>query len=523
MGKKTPPDPKFNIDLSLYRGRWIAKLGNQVIGQGGTAQQAFRAAKNARSKETPQIIYVPMQKPFTFSPLFERVQEILGPSPSIYLVGGAIRNTLLSLPVHDLDFTLPAHTFSTARKIANRLGGAFFPLDEERETARVILSDGHGQDHILDFATFRGDTLEDDLRARDFTINAMAVSLQNPQALLDPLGGAADLRAGLLKSCSERTFQDDPLRILRAIRLAAQYTLHITPKTRAQIHKAILHIPDVSPERQRDELFRILAGPKQSSALKALDILGAFSTLFPNIPEFTAHAQRTLRHLEDLLKVLGGEHDPEAAGAWARGLAVLRLGRYRSHISSHLRLELVPERSRLSLIFLSALYNSGDDPQAGLLIQRAQALHLSNREINHLRAASQALERFQRLTTASKLPDHRGVYRYFHRLGEASLSAVFITLADFLAQEGSSPPEDAWGKRLDIARALLEAWWEHHVERISPPALLTGTDLMDALELSPGPLIGELLETIREAQAAGEITTRQAALSLAQNKIVGNS
>lgn len=516
----SPPNPPPN--LLPYQGRWVAHLDGQVVGQGGTPQQALRAAKNARHKETPQITYVPMQKKIIFSPLFERIQEILEHSPSIYLVGGAIRNTLLSIPIHDLDFVLPVDTFSTARKVANRLDGAFFPLDEERETARVIVTDSQGQRQIIDFAAFRGDTLEDDLRARDFTINAMAVSLQEPQALLDPLSGAADLHNGLLRSCSDHTFQDDPLRILRAVRLAAQFTLHIDPRTRKQIPKAVPHLSGVSPERLRDELFRILDGPKQSTALKALDILGVFPTLFPRSP-FSKRAQRILSHLETLLKVVGDEYDPEAAASWTVGLAVLRLGRYRNDLSQHLGVELVLERSLFPLLFLAALYlaeDVGDTSTASaLLLRRAESFRLSNAEIAHLRACFRAVERFHHLAASPNPPGRREVYRYFRGVGEAGLSAVYLSLAGFLAQHGSAPPKDAWTKQLDIARALLEAWWEHHAERISPPPLLNGTDLMEALNLSPGPIIGDLLETIREAQATGEVTTRSGALSLAKDQV----
>ncbi|MEA2008750.1 MAG: DUF5678 domain-containing protein [Chloroflexota bacterium] len=519
MGEKNIPNPKPPPNLTLYRGRWVACLDEQIIGQGGTPSQALRAAKATRYKEKPRVIYVPMRKTITFSPLFESVQKILASTPDAYLVGGAIRDTLLLKPIHDLDFVLPANTFPSAREVANRLGGAFYPLDEERKTARVIVTDSNGKRQILDFAAFRGDTLEDDLRARDFTINAMAVSLQNPQALLDPLGGASDLREGILRSCSEHTFQDDPLRVLRAVRQAAQFDLHITSQTRAQIKKAADHITDVSPERLRDELFRILDGPKQSSALKALELLGAFSHLFPEKAQFSTRAQRTLQYLETLLNLLGKKHDPEVAGNWARGLVVLRLGRYRSELSSHLGLELVPERSLLPLLFLAATYtenfSENDDAPSKTepLIRRAHALHLSNAETAHLQATLRAVRRFWQLTSAPQPPDRREIYRYFRGVEKAGVDAIFLALADFLARHGTAPPKDAWAKQLDWARTLLEAWWEHHAEQISPPALLTGIDLMDALGLYPGPLVGELLEIIREAQAAGEIATRAEALS----------
>lgn len=519
-----PQDPDIlNLEshskLTLYRGRWVACLHGKIIGQGGTPAQALRVAKNARYKEELRVIYVPMQKKITFPPLFARVQKILASLPAIYVVGGAIRDAILSNPIHDLDFVLPSDVFPSARKVANHLEGAFFPLDKKRGTARVIIVEDNGQRKILDFATFRGDTLEEDLSARDFTINAMAVSLHAPQSLLDPLSGIADLRECLLRSCSETTFQDDPIRILRAVRQAAQFNLRIEPRTRTQIQKASGFIPNVSPERARDELFRILNGPRQSSALKALELLGAFHSLFPEKKQFSKRTQRTLQHLETLVSILGEKHDPEVAANWMRGLVVLRLGRYRSELSARWREELVPERSLLPLLFLAATYlenlAENDDTLSTKppLLLHANDLVLSNAEIAHLQATSEAVKRFWNLLSASELPNRREIYRYFQGVEGAGVDAIFLALADFLARHGAAPPKDAWRKQLDGARTLLEAWWDHHAERVSPSPLLTGFDLMDAFDIPPGPFIGKLLDMIYEAQAAGEIATRAEALA----------
>ena len=124
-----------------------------------------------------------------FGELLKRVSVALPADMPVYLVGGAVRDAMLSIPTHDLDFALPGDALKVARQVANILGAAYYPLDLERETGRVILLDSPGNRLALDFASFRGSNLENDLRDRDFTINAMALDVHEPGKLIDPLGG----------------------------------------------------------------------------------------------------------------------------------------------------------------------------------------------------------------------------------------------------------------------------------------------------------------------------------------------
>ena len=171
----------------------------------------------------------------------------------------------------------------SARKVADRLGGIFFLLDDERETARVILKNSRNLTTTFDFARIRGTDLEKDLKDRDFTINAIASRLDEPDKLLDPLAGSTDLYNGVLRTCSNTSIVDDPVRILRAIRLAASYDLKILPKTRSQLEDGVPFLENVSPERLRDELFRILDGPNQAKSILALELIGSFPNILPEL------------------------------------------------------------------------------------------------------------------------------------------------------------------------------------------------------------------------------------------------
>ena len=173
-----------------------------------TPEQALQAAQASRHKEKPEIIYMPF--PFPSLPLLDSIRNVL-PDTELYLVGGSVRDMLLNRVSHDLDFAIPKDAIEMARRVANALHADFYVLDESFDTARVILSADNGTRDSLDFAAFRGDPISmQTCDGRDFTINAIAFDLRN-QTILDPLGGASDLRAKLIHACSNTSFQDDPI------------------------------------------------------------------------------------------------------------------------------------------------------------------------------------------------------------------------------------------------------------------------------------------------------------------------
>lgn len=464
-----------------------------------------------------------MARSLTFPDIFNQVTSILS-NQELYLVGGAIRDALLDIETRDLDFAMPGNTIPLARKVADHLDGAFYVLDEERDSARVILDQGPDQRLILDFTTFQGHTILEDLKARDFTITAMAVSSQNPQQLIDPLGGISDLQKGILRACSSQAMEDDPLRILRGLRMALAYDFRIVPQTKAQMRRTIPRLGDVSPERRRDEFFLILEGPQPGAGLKMISMLHVFPYLLPDLGAFSTRRQRRVRYLRRLWDLLSQEHDPEAAGSWAMGLSVLRLGRYRKQIRSHYRGSLVPDRRLPALVVFASLHLTEEasgvqEKPTAVLRHHARYLRLSNEELEYLEDALQGCQAFLALSSGQNSPSSREVYRYFQSFSAAGVDAIFLGLADILARHGTAAPLQAWPRALDTARTLLEAWWERREEVISPPALLSGHDLMDHFGLDPGPEIGSLLAAIREEQAVGKIATREGALDFARKRL----
>ncbi|MCJ7435942.1 MAG: hypothetical protein MUO77_20880, partial [Anaerolineales bacterium] len=355
-----------------YAGRWVARLHGHIIAQGGTPELARRAAKSSRHKENPEIIYMPAM--FSLHPLVDKVREIL-PDEEIYLVGGTVRDMLLNRVSPDLDFAAPSNGISLARKVANALNADFVALDEERGTGRVLTMQEDGARIILDFATYRGADLDADLRGRDFTINALAFDLRS-RSILDPLEGGQDIRAKQIRACSPTSLTDDPVRILRAIRQAAAFEFRIEKETRELMKQAAGQIGRVSPERQRDELFKILDGPKPDACMRALEMLGVFPHLLPelsalkgveqsepHVHDVWTHTLAALQYLENILSALAIGYSADNTNDLFTGLLTLRIGRYREQLTGHFSKTLNPERSLRVLLFFAALYHDVQKPE----------------------------------------------------------------------------------------------------------------------------------------------------------------
>jgi tRNA nucleotidyltransferase/poly(A) polymerase len=546
-----PDDPQA---LSAYAGRWVARIRGRVVAQGGTPEQALYAAQKSRHKEKPEILYMPI--PLSVHPLLDKIRDIL-PQTDIHLVGGAVRDMLLNRLSRDLDFVLPSKAIDSARKVANALQADFVALDKERDTGRVIFTDADGSRTFLDFAAWRGRTLEEDLRHRDFTVNAIAFDLHS-QTLHDPLNGAADLRAKLLRACSPASLADDPVRVLRAVRLAAEFDFKIEAATRKAMKEAAPLLLKTSVERKRDELFKILEGPKPDAALRALEMLGVFPHLLPELPALKGvtqsdphlydvweHTLSALKHLEALLAALRVGYSAEETNDLFTGLLTLRLGRFREQFAAHFAQSLNADRSVRAALFFAALYHDVEKPatrsvdEAGRVrffdhdmrgaetaSRRAREFNLSNDEIERIETIVRHHLRFHffasRLEKDGQEPSRKAIYRFFRDAGEAGVDLVLLGLADLRGTRGPTLTQETWTAALDTARLLLENYWEKPQETVAPPRLLNGNELMKELNLQPGRTIGQLLEAIQEAQATGKISTREEALQFARNWLSEN-
>jgi poly(A) polymerase len=482
------------------------------------------------------------------------LKEILGilsvnlsKGEKVYMVGGMVRDILLSQPIHDFDLVCAGDVRRFAIKVANSLDAAFFMLNDRFLTARVINRKKDGYWSNIDIIQMRGSNIEEDLALRDITINAIAIDIENPRKLIDPLSGALHLRQKKLMACSSTAYSDDPIRILRSIRQSISFNLRIEPQTQATIKQAVPLLPDVSPERRRDELFRNLDIDNPVLSINLLDHFGIMELLFPEIfllkktPvthfetsesvwEYRLKAIKKALMLEHLLVGnFPGDDSAELRG----GQAVLKLGRFRAELQGYFNDRIHPDRSLRSLLIFILLIQSSmhifkDDidsishalKNSVVFENHAKRFVLTNKEMTFLLKIAENCDLIHQL--ARKKGDLSGgeVYQYFHCMGSAGVLLCFVTLAETLASPDLVFPETQYLNELQICRTLMTGTFHKNEVWIKPAQWLSGHDLNKILLPQDRVQMGNWIEKIRFASANGEIKNKQEAIQYMKNNYV---
>ena len=468
----------------------------------------------------------------------------------VWLVGGAVRDGMRGRPAHDWDLAVEHDAIALARATANRLQGAVYVLDAEHDTARVIVGGVP-----IDFAGLRGHTLAADLIARDFTINALAIDLDQPEQVIDVVNGLADVEAGLIRAIGEHSLTDDPIRLLRAVRQSAALAFVIDPQTARWIAQHAALIETASAERVRDELIKTLGQPGLADNLLALEAFGLLARVLPEVTALRGVEQSWPHHWDvfehtrrviDALELLGthwlgfDQADDTASGrevipAFGWDDVLFTLAQFADSLRAHLQVyQINADRSIWNTLKWTALLHDigkpatravaadgrvrffgHEDVGAKLAAARLQALKFSGDEINRVTGIIGGHMRPHLLAEAGV--SRRAIYRFFRDTQDYGVDILLLSLADHLATHGPDLDQARWVARLGFVSDMLTAYFVQRDEIVRPPPLIDGHDLMRALSLTPGKPIGVLLEAIREGQAAGEITTKAEALTLARS------
>lgn len=539
-------------DLAAYAGRWVAIIDGQVAGVGYTAVAATRMARRNRPKEklTLRFVEPPHGEPLALSPLLERLRPLLAQEEeAVYLVGGAVRDALLGRISQDLDFTLAQGAIPLAFRVADALAAPAYVLDRQRDTGRVVLP---GEETTLDFARFRGADLEADLRDRDFTINAMALpaAATTGATLIDPTAGRADLAAGLLRQTHPQAVQDDPVRALRAVRLALSLDFTLTAATETAVTQTAPLLQTTSVERVRDELVKVMEGAAPDEAVRQMERLSLLATVLPEIARLAQVVQSTPHHeavLPHTIRLLGWLVRLEAAilqdgepDSPVIALARTALAPYLSALRAHFTRPVTGGLNGRAIWRLGALFHDvgkaetqsiEEDGRIRFLGHDRVGAHIAGRRLRALRFSNEAAGHVRQIVAGHMRPlllsqnervSRRAVYRFFSSTGTAGLDIGLITLADHLAtydvpeaNVAESGGKD-YTKLLSVVVELYRHYYEQYEETIRPRPFLDGKELIEALDLAPGPEVGRLLRLIEEAQAAGDIRNRDEALAFAR-------
>ena len=463
------------------------------------------------------------------APATVAAREALASREDAWIVGGAVRDAFAGNEVTDLDLAVADDEADAARRIAAAADGFAFELSAEFATWRAVAP---GRDWHVDVTRLRGSGIEADLGARDFTVNAIAVPLAAPGAEpLDPFGGVADIDARRLRVVSERSFVDDPLRILRAARLGAQLGFEIEPKTVQLARAAAGRAGEPAGERQLAELRLLVAGPDPLGGLRLLDELDATAGVLPELAALHGVEQNPNHHLDvhghtievlrRLLEVEGdlerytGESAPALRELLAEPLAdelsrgdALRLGAILHDVGKP------ATRREHEGGFVSFV---GHDREGAALVATACARlkasrtltrYLEQLTVHHLHLGFMASER--------PLPRRR-LYDYLRLTAPVAADVTLLTVADRLSARGAGPTASAEmiEAHLELAREVMPEAIAWH--RDGPPrAPLPGDELAAAVGIEPGPELGRLIGEIEAGVFTGEVHTREDAIELAR-------
>ncbi len=462
-----------------------------------------------------------------------------GRGVQLYLVGGCVRDLLLNRPITDFDFALEQDALPFARAFADVLGAAFVTLEEQLPTARVVIRE---TGVTLDFAQFRGRAIEEDLCLRDLSINAIGIELsslitQPSVRLIDPCNGVSDLRSRQLHFPSERVVLEDPLRLLRVYRFAAQLAFAVPEDTVHLIrrHKNLLSQvkPDEIPhsavaiERIRDELIKILDVTNAVDYIRQMDNIRILSQILPEIESIRGVQQEDYQSL-DLW-----EQSLHALQSFEEQSAPNILRPYQHEIQDYLNTNLVYGLKRETIIKLALILRGIAKPVTKPVNPRIAARSVNHetvgakmavKVVKRLRLGGKAAKlmsclvrsRFHFMELLESHPRHESLSRFLKANGQDWLGVLLVSYADLRVAQGNRPKPSDISTAEELMKEIADRYFLEILPMMAQERLITGDEIMDALNLKPGAIIGEILKQVEELQFNGKIHTPEEALVTAR-------
>lgn len=415
-----------------------------------------------------------------------------------YLVGGYLRDLLSGEISPDRDIAIKCDNLAKlTKKIADELNGSFVELDPVNEIYRVVF----GEDYI-DFAKLLNNNLDDDIKRRDFTINAIMYDINN-EKFVDITGGKKDFEEKIIRTYKISNLSDDPLRTLRAIRFQAKFGFRIDDEIVNFIKENNSLILNVAPERVHQELIKIFEGKFLINALFSMDETGLLDVIFPffkdikKIPSNSHHHLDLFHHLIETtrnirinkpeLKLAAFIHDLAKPDCWT----------------------IEPETGRHRFI-------GHDELGAKKVVPFLKKLKFSNKEIEYISKMVQfhiypsALMKDENVT-------ERAIIRFIRKIGDDTLDLLELARADRLSARGPAVSDEMIEVNLSNLEKLKEKYFEISPKLKEMPKLVDGNEIMQILNLKPSPKLKEIIDEIKELQLEGKINNKEEAINFLKN------
>ena len=437
-----------------------------------------------------------------------------------YLVGGSIRDLFTKNCVFcDRDISIKgAENF--ARKIANKWDGTFIELDNENKIYRVVLPD---KINFLDISELQGNTIEEDLKRRDFTINAIAYDLASDK-FVDVTGGLKDLKNKVLRHIDDKNFEDDPLRILRAFRFYAVTGFKMTIELENALKKYLPLALNPAKERINYEIMKLFGGDFASGALLKMDEFGLLEKIFPCVTEMKKvppnthhhldlfhHVVETVRQIEILYNEISGfekEHlDAIDFGGFPR-INHLKLAGF-LHDIGKFSTWTIEEGGRHRFI-------KHDDVGSKMVVPLLRDLKFSKKQIEYISCMIKNHIYPSNVIVAPSLND-KVMMRYVRKMGDNVIDNIILAKADRLSARGVDITEEIVNANISGLDKLLDFYLSKKDSLAPLPKLIDGREIMEILNIKPSPILGKIIDSINELQLNGDITTHEEAGEFVKN------
>lgn len=437
----------------------------------------------------------------------------------IYLVGGCIRDSIETAAVaakgsaaktgpFDFDFAIKANALDFARSIADQLEGHYVVLDPQFDIARVVLDSGN----YLDFAGYKG-SMSEDLMRRDLTINALALDGSEHDQVIDLVGGLEDLESNTIRAVSQEVLQDDPLRLLRVYRFAVAREALIESQTRDFVKNNMALLSGVAPERINYEFFTLMDKPSAGRYIHEMGEIGLLEAIYPELKDcrrVTAnsyhhlalfdHSLETVPQLEAKLPTLPAYFMESVSQSMSYGvtrLAATKVASLLHDIGKPDTWEVQPDgrhsfigHDKLGAEMIRPLAQRSKWPRSlAKLVEKLVLWHLRPGQLFH-----------------TGEPTVKALNRFYRNVGEDFAELMLLAFADFGSTRGPGLTGDKREALHQSLHSLVDGYPAYLESIANIPKLLGGADVMRLLDIGPGPIVGEILNALSEAQEFKEVT-----------------